>query len=226
MKASREIFSRIKDDTSSLLFLRDAQSTDTHRSIGSQNLATVNTNFSFDHEICTTKVYRMALRSNMTQNILSEKQQKTDTVEHADIVSSRRTIRPVHHNGSVADGPLASPPRLHERGVHALYSGITQEVSRLSSSTDTQMEPDRAITGIAAASTSHNHEDGTSSQSPLLTVESGLTGSMGTTSVEASPHRQVLSIGLIKSFHNSRDDDTLPFRPDPQVRSDTIGLGL
>lgn len=60
----------VRDDTSSLLWLRDSQSVGTYRSTGPQDFGTINTNFDFDTEIFASKVYRTATRSSMLRTLL------------------------------------------------------------------------------------------------------------------------------------------------------------
>lgn len=64
------MFDRIKDDTSSLLWLRDAESVQSYRSTEIQDLGTVNTTFTFDPEVFNSRVYQTATRSNMIQALL------------------------------------------------------------------------------------------------------------------------------------------------------------
>ncbi|CAJ2505686.1 Uu.00g130800.m01.CDS01 [Anthostomella pinea] len=69
---SRRIFSQVKDDTSSLLWLRDSESSGTSRSAWTQDLSAIKTIFDFDREVFTSKVYRMATRSNMVNAIWAD----------------------------------------------------------------------------------------------------------------------------------------------------------
>lgn len=64
---SRSIFARVKDDTSSLLWLRDAESAHTRRSShsGSEDLGTLNTTFTFDLEVLNSRVYQTSTRSQL-----------------------------------------------------------------------------------------------------------------------------------------------------------------
>lgn len=90
----RELLDRVKDDTSSLLWLKDSESIGTSRSMGSQNLETVNMMFSFDSEIFSSKVYRMATRSNMVRGIMVDTQDM-QTIRASDSDSVTDTIRPL-----------------------------------------------------------------------------------------------------------------------------------
>jgi hypothetical protein len=56
-----------------LLWLRDAESCGTYRSVVNENLKLIDTMFDFDREIFSSKVYRMATRSNMIQALLDGK---------------------------------------------------------------------------------------------------------------------------------------------------------
>lgn len=73
-RESRHIFDRVKDDTSSLLWLRDAGSARSHCSIASEDLATVNATFTFDLEVFNSKVYQAATRSNMKYALFSDRE--------------------------------------------------------------------------------------------------------------------------------------------------------
>ncbi|KAJ0120087.1 hypothetical protein J7T55_000940 [Diaporthe amygdali] len=77
---SRQVFERIKDETSSLLWLRDAESIQTYRSAGTQDLGTVNATFAFDSEIFNSRVYQVATRSNMIRALLTDKRDVPDEV--------------------------------------------------------------------------------------------------------------------------------------------------
>lgn len=63
--ASRSLVERVKDDASSLLWLFDAESLGSHRSLGTQDLGTFDAQFDFDDDIFTSRVYRAAMRSNI-----------------------------------------------------------------------------------------------------------------------------------------------------------------
>ncbi|KAI9167854.1 Short chain dehydrogenase atnD [Paramyrothecium foliicola] len=69
---SRQVFLRVKDDTSSLLRLHDTSSRITDRTESTQNLDTLVVGFEFDQEIITSKVYREAMLSNMVTAIQSK----------------------------------------------------------------------------------------------------------------------------------------------------------
>jgi hypothetical protein len=67
---SRHPFTLVKDDTSSLLWLRDAQFCGTYRSAVNENLKLIDMMFDFNQEIFSSKVYGMVTRSNMIQALL------------------------------------------------------------------------------------------------------------------------------------------------------------
>ncbi|OTA57547.1 P-loop containing nucleoside triphosphate hydrolase protein [Hypoxylon sp. EC38] len=58
-KESRDLFSRVKDDTSSLLWLKDSESIGTIRSNWTQDLTSLGTSFDFDGILFSSKAYRM-----------------------------------------------------------------------------------------------------------------------------------------------------------------------
>lgn len=66
------VLNRARDDTSSLLWLRDAESTRTVTSIATDNLETLDVKFDFDELIVTSKVYRSTLASFLRQKILKD----------------------------------------------------------------------------------------------------------------------------------------------------------
>jgi hypothetical protein len=63
--STRKVFKQVRDDTSSLLWLRDADSLASYRTASTQDMTTVDVEFAFDREVCSSKVYRSAIRSNM-----------------------------------------------------------------------------------------------------------------------------------------------------------------
>lgn len=62
----------VRDDTSSLLWLRDSDSIGTCKSVGPQDLGTINATFGFDTEVFASKAYRTATRSSMLCALLSD----------------------------------------------------------------------------------------------------------------------------------------------------------
>lgn len=61
----------VKDDTSSLLWLRDADSCYSERSAFEENSELLDTIFDFDLEVFKSKAYLLAMRSNMKHEIAS-----------------------------------------------------------------------------------------------------------------------------------------------------------
>lgn len=83
--AARQIIKQVRDDTSSLLWLYDEESLLSMRSTSTQqDLSTISTEFSFDSDLITSKVYRSAMRSHMIFAIGSG----------GDSVRSRRSAAP------------------------------------------------------------------------------------------------------------------------------------
>ncbi|KNG89354.1 hypothetical protein ANOM_002648 [Aspergillus nomiae NRRL 13137] len=62
---TRVVFNRIKDDTSSLLWLRDSDSEMTKKSIVAEDLSLIETRFAFDSDLFSSRVYCSAARSTM-----------------------------------------------------------------------------------------------------------------------------------------------------------------
>ncbi|ROV98320.1 hypothetical protein VMCG_07188 [Cytospora schulzeri] len=206
MSESRQVFSRVRDETSSLLFLRDAESTGTRRSIGSQNWATVNTTFSFDHEIFTSKVYRMATRSSMMQALILEEHRHTST-ENVTTESLGSTTRPTSVCDSVIDGALRAPPRLREQGFLPSYSDITvtQEVHRFSSAigTQTAQGPGHGVIETEVTSASYAQRNETSTQDQLVPAGPAPAIIMGSEPENSAPHLQ----SLLEPSRKSIDSD-------------------
>ena len=69
---SRHVIQRLRDDTSSLLWLRDSESILSRRTASTFNLEPFETAFDFDSEVFNSRVYKVALRSNMKQLLLHE----------------------------------------------------------------------------------------------------------------------------------------------------------
>lgn len=84
---SRRIVNLIKDDMSSLLWLRDEDSHHSRISISTENSHMLNKIFDFDHEIFNSKVYQVAIRSNMRQ-ALSKKADTTAQRERFPFLSN------------------------------------------------------------------------------------------------------------------------------------------
>ncbi|KAL2829069.1 G-protein alpha subunit-domain-containing protein [Aspergillus pseudoustus] len=110
---SRSTFSRIKDDASSLLWLRDADSEMTHRTNTTDSLGLVNTRFAFDRDLFSSRAYRVAAMSSMTR-ALTRKATALRTQDSASIQPDDVTERHV----SMTD---------HERRSHAITSNDTSE---------------------------------------------------------------------------------------------------
>ena len=69
---SRQVIQRLKDDTSSLLWLKDSESILSRKTISTTNSKLLDTVFDFDGEVFNSKAYQEALRSNM-KHVLSHK---------------------------------------------------------------------------------------------------------------------------------------------------------
>ena len=69
---SRHGIQRLRDDTSSLLWLRDSESILSRKTVSTFDSKVFETVFDFDGEVFNSRVYQMALRSNMKQ-VLSHK---------------------------------------------------------------------------------------------------------------------------------------------------------
>lgn len=70
---TNSILNHARDSSSSLLWLRDAESARTVTSLATENLETVDMTFDFDELIVTSKVYRTALASFLKQKIRGDK---------------------------------------------------------------------------------------------------------------------------------------------------------
>ncbi|MCJ1314931.1 hypothetical protein MMC15_000245 [Xylographa vitiligo] len=64
---SRHVIQRLRDDTSSVLLLQDSELHFSGKTVSTSNSKLFETVFDFDGEVLNSKVYQMALRSNMKQ---------------------------------------------------------------------------------------------------------------------------------------------------------------
>lgn len=71
---SQRIIKQVKDNKSSLLSLRDAESQYTKMTTATENWNLLDREFLFDQEVITTDVYRQALRSNMKKATSNSKE--------------------------------------------------------------------------------------------------------------------------------------------------------
>lgn len=65
---SRHIIHLVKDDTSSLLWLRDKDSCLSRQSVASENSNMLDVSFEFDREVFNSKAYQVAIRSALSRN--------------------------------------------------------------------------------------------------------------------------------------------------------------
>jgi chaperonin cofactor prefoldin len=70
---SRQIIKRVKDNSTSLLSLRDTGSQYTRMSIVTQNWSLLDREFDFDQEVLTTDIYRAAWRSSIRKDTITRK---------------------------------------------------------------------------------------------------------------------------------------------------------
>ena len=63
--SNREIITKVRDETSSLLWLRDDESQCTRNSICTENSERLDSSFTFDREVFNSRAYLAALKSNM-----------------------------------------------------------------------------------------------------------------------------------------------------------------
>ena len=73
-----EIITKIRDETSSLLWLRDDESQCTRKSICTENSELLDSSFTFDREIFNSRAYLAALKSNM-KRVVREAHSKAQT---------------------------------------------------------------------------------------------------------------------------------------------------
>lgn len=113
-RESRHIFDRVKDDTSSLLWLRDAESMHTYRSTGTQDLGTVNATFTFDPEVFNSKVYQRATRFNMIHALLPNRCETPDDASSVAPGFLRSAIARNSTSGSDNTAPVYNRTKLNE----------------------------------------------------------------------------------------------------------------
>ena len=92
---SRHAIQRLRDDTSSLLWLRDSESILSRRTVSTFNSQLLETVFDFDGEVFNSRVYQVALRSNMKQ-VLSHKASRHS--EPSDLASPTTNDTIPHEN--------------------------------------------------------------------------------------------------------------------------------
>ena len=136
---SRHIIQRLRDDTSSLLWLRDSESILSRRTVSTCNSKLLETVFDFDGEVFNSKVYQVALRSNMkqalsrkpfthskTSDVVSPTTDDISPLENDDANSDTETIKAK----SVSD---ATPERTRvNQDISPFVSGKFSLWSRLS----------------------------------------------------------------------------------------------
>lgn len=130
----------VRDDTSSLLWLRDSQSIGTYRSTGPQDFGTINTNFDFDTEVFASKVYRTATRSTMLRTLLLDA--RSDDQQCSMNLTLGPSTRELESGLSVVNEPsidrlsVSSSPALEESTTtENRYHILNTELQRLSSPT-------------------------------------------------------------------------------------------
>lgn len=111
----------VRDDTSSLLWLRDSESIGTYKSTGPQDFGTINATFDFDTEIFASKVYRTATRSSMLRTLLLD-------------------ASPDGHPGLI-DPTLNLSARQVESDLHAIDDPTTEQLSIKSTPTSKEQPP-------------------------------------------------------------------------------------
>lgn len=139
-RESRHIFDRVKDDTSSLLWLRDAGSARSHCSMASEDLGTVNATFTFDLEVFNSKVYQAATRSNMIYALFSDREGvPNDTASLAPAPLHDPSI--TQHNVSIGSG---DKPGLRKVSASSSDEALTD--SSASCSSEDSRESERKTT--------------------------------------------------------------------------------
>ncbi|RDW92986.1 guanine nucleotide-binding protein subunit alpha [Aspergillus mulundensis] len=104
---TRIVFSRVKDDASSLLWLRDSDSEMTKNSMPSDRLSLVSARFSFDSDLFDSRVYRSAARSTMRQALYATASSLPNRAESIlDDNATQSSLSVLSHEESMAWGPI------------------------------------------------------------------------------------------------------------------------
>lgn len=212
----REIFIRVKDDTSSLLFLKDAESTRTSTSTISQNLGAINTTFSFDPEIFGSRVYRMATRPNMLRVLMTDDTQSNlqDPFKAQEATpTTKGTVQPTslatrRELGGLGDArQVTAPPRLGERRMlpqsERLDIRVAHEVHRRSELGPLSQSPGQAQLSNTAFST----QPGSNAIISKVVTNTRIyqpTGTVWDTQTRPSPTNATFG----DSYHVSKDTDS------------------
>ncbi|RDL41329.1 Transducin (Alpha subunit), insertion [Venustampulla echinocandica] len=104
---SRRIIKRVEDNRASLLSLRDSASENTRRSKLTDNSNLLDTEFDFDQEVVTTRVYRAALRSTLQRATRREKLPELTSDIHGGFNSIPEAVK---SPGRVLENPHNSEP--------------------------------------------------------------------------------------------------------------------
>lgn len=105
------ILNQARDSSSSLLWLRDAESARTVTSLATENLETVDMTFNFDELIVTSKVYRSTLASFLKQKIRGDKK----STHH--ITTGTTSNFPTRGDYSQDDMVLVTPDEIPLKGA-------------------------------------------------------------------------------------------------------------
>lgn len=156
-------------------------------------MSTFGTDFVFDQEIFNSRVYRMAIRSNMMHALLLDTQEDTASIRHAHIDSSRAADLPLNRDRSAMNRTATAPPRLNHRPFHPEIT-VTHELHRFSRSFDSSMDLEQSTptTGITATSSSQSQEGGAQDQGRTFYVQSSPKMSTASETDFIPPHLQVL----------------------------------
>lgn len=125
------MFDRLKDDTSSLLCLRDAESDHTCRTDGTQDLGTVKATFTFDPEVFNSKVYQTATRSSMIHALW---------LKRLDTINDASSLAP----GSLRDTSLNENPDFDadSESDNTIENELLDNESLVTTESDTSYLPD------------------------------------------------------------------------------------
>ncbi|KAL4935648.1 G-protein alpha subunit-domain-containing protein [Aspergillus oleicola] len=153
---SRVVFSRVKDDASSLLWLRDSDSEITMKSTPTERLSLVSARFSFDSDLFDSRVYRSAARLTMRQAIHGTASSPLDRAQSIlDDNATESSLSVLSNEEAAAWGPIERTVNYHQSISNAETSSLG-EIARRAPNLASVIVPTRQRSQTASSvSTSH-----------------------------------------------------------------------
>lgn len=124
--ASREIIDRVKDDSSSLVCLRDSSSLRSERTYSTDGSSLLSRMFDFDHKLMSSKVYQGQMRSFMRRKLRKEKRPEgtSSTVNGIGVRSGKHFEM---HQSANIERQLRRDRKLEEKQMKLLLLGSQED---------------------------------------------------------------------------------------------------